>query len=91
MTEADGDTAEGRTSDAALLLAGAADLALSTATAALRGARSLLNRSDLADLAQDAQQEVKARGRLLLQRHAVPEPHMELLARQITARRGPQQ
>ncbi|GAA1987505.1 hypothetical protein [Kitasatospora viridis] len=68
-------------------VAGLADLALDRAGAALRGLRGLLGRSDLAELARDGQDELTARGRLLVQRHAAtPEAHLELLARRAAAR-----
>ncbi|MFI1357773.1 polyprenyl synthetase [Streptomyces sp. NPDC020898] len=89
MTQADGGAQAGRESDAVLIAAGVADLALSGIGAALRGVRGLLGRSDLAELAQDGQQEMRERGRLAIQRYtSVPEPHMELLARRVAARRG---
>lgn len=74
--------------DAVLLAAGVADLVLSGIGAVLRRAQGVLRRSDLAELAQDGQEEVRARGRLALQRHALGEPHMELLARRVAARAG---
>ncbi|WP_093804234.1 hypothetical protein [Streptomyces sp. Wb2n-11] len=87
MTQADDGAKAGRESDAVLIAAGVADLALSGIAAALRGARGLLGRSDLAELAQDGQTEMKERGRLAMQRYtSVPEPHMELLARRVAAR-----
>ncbi|WP_411143314.1 polyprenyl synthetase [Streptomyces sp. x-80] len=91
MSAESGDTAPGgaRGTEAAYLAAGLADLALSGAASALRGLRGLLGRSDLAELAQDGEADLRARGRLALQRYAsVPEPHMELLARRAAARRG---
>lgn len=71
-----------RVSEPLLLAAGVADLAYSGIGAALRGARSLLGRSDLAELARDGRQELRQRGELALRRYApTAESHMELLAR----------
>ncbi|WP_328334734.1 MULTISPECIES: polyprenyl synthetase [unclassified Streptomyces] len=76
-----------RGAEAAFLLAGVADLALSGAVSALRGVRGLLGRSDLVELAQDGEEDLKVRGRLAVQRYAsVPEPHLELLARRAAVR-----
>ncbi|GAA1189287.1 hypothetical protein GCM10009654_53530 [Streptomyces hebeiensis] len=74
---------------AVLLAAGLADLAVSTLGSALGGVRQLLRRSDAAELAAEAEQELTARGRLLLDRHAaVPPAHLEVLARHALARRA---
>ncbi|MFD4372865.1 polyprenyl synthetase [Streptomyces sp. NPDC058486] len=79
---------------ALLLAAGLADLvvdAIGTATGSLR---SLLGRADSAELAQDAAADLRARGRLALDRLATDRdgsgglPHMEILAREATARRA---
>ncbi|MGV9312923.1 polyprenyl synthetase [Streptomyces sp. NPDC003691] len=72
---------------AVLVAAGLADLVLSTVGTAVGTAvdtaRSLLRRSDTADLAADAGHDLKARGRLALDRYATrPPAHLELLARQ---------
>ncbi|WP_327293779.1 MULTISPECIES: polyprenyl synthetase [unclassified Streptomyces] len=76
-----------RGTEAAYLLAGVADLALSGAVSALRSVRGLLGRSDLVELAQDGEEDLKVRGRLAVQRYAsVPEPHLELLARRAAVR-----
>jgi len=85
-----GDGAGGnRESDVVLVAAGVADLVFSGIGAVLRGAQGVLRRSDLAELAQDGQEEMKARGRLALQRNAfVSDPHMELLARRAAAGLG---
>src|SRR3979409_943741 len=89
MTETSDGTGDSREREAVLLLAGVADLALSGLGAALRGVQGLLRRSDLAELAQDGQEEMKTRGRLALQRYAcVSDSHMELLARRVAARLG---
>ncbi|WP_320775654.1 polyprenyl synthetase [Streptomyces sp. CRN 30] len=75
---------------AVLLLAGLADLAVSTAGSALGAVRGLLRRSDAADLARDAECELAARGRLVLDRYAsAPPAHLELLARHTLTRRPP--
>ncbi|UZI33367.1 polyprenyl synthetase [Streptomyces sp. CA-278952] len=72
-----------------LLVAGAADLAVSTVGSALGAVRGLLHRSDAAELAADAEHELIARGRLVLGRYAAPPPaHLELLARHAVARRA---
>ncbi|MFE2428646.1 polyprenyl synthetase [Streptomyces sp. NPDC059373] len=89
MTQASDSAGDSQGIDAALVAAGVADLVLSGIGAVLRGAQVVLRRSDLAELAQDGQEEMKARGRLALRRHAlVSEPHMELLARRVAARLG---
>ncbi|WP_405773851.1 polyprenyl synthetase [Streptomyces sp. NBC_00859] len=78
-----------RGAEAAYLVAGVVDLAVSGAVSALRGVRGLLRRSDLAELAQDGEADLKVRGRLAVERYAVvPEPHLELLARRAAARLG---
>ncbi|MGW7056005.1 polyprenyl synthetase [Streptomyces sp. NPDC054887] len=78
-----------RHSDAVLLAAGIADLAVGAVGGVVSGLRGLLGRADVAELAEDGQQELKARGRLVLDRHAAGAPaHLEVLARQVTARRG---
>ncbi|WP_435111132.1 hypothetical protein [Nocardiopsis synnemataformans] len=75
-----------RVSEPLLLAAGVADLAYSGIGAALRGARSLQGRSDLAELARDGRQELRRRGELALRRYApTAESHMELLARRATS------
>lgn len=89
MTQAGDGSGASRESDAVLLAAGVADLVCDGIGAVLRGVRGALKRSDLAELAQDGREEMRARGRLALQRNAlVSEPHMELLARQVAARLG---
>lgn len=75
-----------------LLLAGLADLALSTCGSALKAAHGLLGRSDVGSLAAQGRQDLQARGRLALDRlgservvadllGAKGEAHMEVLAR----------
>ncbi|MFD7435592.1 polyprenyl synthetase [Streptomyces sp. NPDC059861] len=73
---------------AVLLVAGLADLAVSTMGAALGTVRGLLRRSDGAELATEAGNDLMARGRLALDRcAAVPPAHLEILARQALKRR----
>ncbi|MEV4685723.1 polyprenyl synthetase [Streptomyces kurssanovii] len=77
------------TNDVVLLAAGVADLAVSTVSGALSAFRGLLRRADVAELADEGRQDIKARGRLALDRYAATSPpHMELLARHVTAVRG---
>ncbi|MFD4699334.1 polyprenyl synthetase [Streptomyces niveus] len=76
-----------------LLLAGLADLALSTCGSALKAAHGLLGRSDLGALAAQGRQDLQARGRLALDRLGTDRrgddllgagggvAHMEMLAR----------
>ncbi|MFC9925702.1 polyprenyl synthetase [Streptomyces sp. NPDC127190] len=74
---------------ALLLAAGMADLAVSTLGSALTTVRGLLRRSDASELAAQAEQDLVARGRLVLDRYAsVPPAHLEILARHALARRG---
>ncbi|MEV0254161.1 polyprenyl synthetase [Streptomyces sp. NPDC050732] len=80
---------EGPDGQALLLVAGLADLAVSTLSSALGAARGLLRRSDTAELAAEAERELTARGRLALDRYAtVPPAHLEILARRALARRA---
>ncbi|QDY80998.1 polyprenyl synthetase [Streptomyces qinzhouensis] len=70
-----------------MVAAGLADLLLSTVGTAVGTAvdtaRGLLRRSDTEGLAADAGQDLKARGRLALDRYTTrPPAHLELLARQ---------
>lgn len=86
MTHHDGRK-PGPTEDAVALVAGLADLAISGLSSTVGGVSGLLRRADLGDLLAEGQEETKARGRLLLDRHAAPPPaHMEVLARTVTAR-----
>ncbi|WP_432215363.1 polyprenyl synthetase [Streptomyces lydicus] len=76
------DAHRGEDGQAVLLVAGLADLALTTCGTALQAVRGLLGRSDLGELATQGQQDLRARGRLALDRAgAGGEPHMEALAR----------
>ncbi|WP_406048511.1 polyprenyl synthetase [Streptomyces virginiae] len=78
---------EGPEGRAVLLVAGLADLAVTTLGSALGVVSGLLRRSDAAELASEAEQDLMARGRLALDRYAaVPPAHLELLARHVTAR-----
>ncbi|KAA8883825.1 polyprenyl synthetase [Nocardia colli] len=78
-----------RGEDAVLLAAGLADLALSRIGPVLDRAFGLLRRSDLPGLAGAAETDLKARGRLALDRNAlVPQAHMELLAQRVVARKS---
>lgn len=90
MTHGTAPESKGGEPDAVLLLAGLADVALSGLAAVVGGARGLLRRGDVAELAQDGEQELKARGRLALDRYGAtpPPPHLELLARHVAARRS---
>lgn len=74
---------------AVLLAAGLADLAVSTAGSALGAVRGFLRRSDAAELATEAERDLMARGRLVLDRYAAPPPaHLEILARAAVERRA---
>jgi hypothetical protein len=74
---------------AVLLVAGLADLTLSTLGSALGTMRGLLRRSDTAELAAEAERDLIARGRLVIDRYAaVPPAHLEILARHSLARRA---
>nr|WP_241835844.1 MULTISPECIES: hypothetical protein [unclassified Streptomyces] len=68
-----------------LLVAGAAELAVSAVGSALDAVRGPLRRSDVADLAAEAEHELTARGRLVLDRYAAPPPP----SRHPGDRRGP--
>ncbi|MFF6815689.1 polyprenyl synthetase [Streptomyces sp. NPDC012403] len=72
-----------------LLVAGLADLAVSTLSSALGTVRGLLRRSDTAELAAEAEQDLIARGRLVLDQYAAAPPaHLEVLARHAAARQA---
>lgn len=79
---------------ALLLVAGLADLVVDSIGTAAGTLRSLLGRADSADLAQEAAADLRARGRLALDRLAPGQdgpggpPHMEALARAALARRS---
>jgi len=77
------------TDHAVLLVAGLADLAVSTVGSAVGTLRGLLRRSDTAQLVEEAERELVARGRLALDRHAAAPPaHLEVLARHVLERRS---
>ncbi|MFD7500081.1 polyprenyl synthetase [Streptomyces sp. NPDC059850] len=79
----------GRDSQALVLAAGLADLAVSTLGSALGTVRGLLRRSDTGELAAEAEHDLMARGRLVLDRYtAVPPAHLEVLARHARSRRA---
>ncbi|GAA5206676.1 polyprenyl synthetase [Streptomyces thinghirensis] len=74
---------------AVLLVAGLADLAVSTIGSAVGGLRGLLGRSDTADLVREVERDLQARGRLALDRCTnVPPAHLEVLAQHARARRA---
>ncbi|GFH37895.1 polyprenyl synthetase [Streptomyces pacificus] len=73
---------------AVLLAAGLADLVVSTAGSVAGTVRQLLRRSDGPELAREAQQDLIARGRIAVDRLAVPPAHLEVLARHAEARRA---
>jgi hypothetical protein len=80
---------EGSDSQVVLLVAGLADLTMTTVGSALGTVRGLLRRSDAAELATEAERDLVARGRLALDRYAgSPPPHLEVLARHVMARKG---
>ncbi|MFE9555009.1 polyprenyl synthetase [Streptomyces sp. NPDC006692] len=80
-----------RTGDAVLLVAGLADLAVSAVSGVVGEVRGLLGRADMAELAEEGRQDLRARGRLALDRCAtIPPTHLELLAQHTLARRGGQ-
>ncbi|MBT2489677.1 polyprenyl synthetase [Streptomyces sp. ISL-96] len=73
-----------------LLVAGIADMAVSGLSTVVGGLRGLMRRADMAELAAEGQQEIKARGRLALDRFTASSPaHLEVLAQQVKAHRGP--
>lgn len=77
-----------RGTDAVQVLAGVVDLGLEQAEGLLRRVRGVLGRSDLLEVAVDGQEELRARGELLLNR-LVPasESHLEAVARHAAASR----
>ncbi|MET9463818.1 polyprenyl synthetase [Streptomyces sp. NPDC006544] len=71
-----------------LLAAGLADLTVSAIGSALGTVRGLLRRSDAAELAAEAEHDLVARGRLVLDRYATVQPaYLETLARHTLARK----
>ncbi|ANS70483.1 hypothetical protein SLINC_8259 [Streptomyces lincolnensis] len=90
MTEEEGrrEGVVGLEGHAVLLVAGLADVAMTTLGSALGTVRGLLRRSDVTELAAEAEQDLVARGRLVLDRYgAVPPAHLEVLARHAAARK----
>ncbi|MGA4844299.1 polyprenyl synthetase [Streptomyces sp. G45] len=79
---------EGLDEQAVLLVAGLADLAVSTVGSALGAVRGLLYRSDGPELVAEAEHDLLARGRLVRDRYAMPPARLEVLARHAQARRG---
>ncbi|MFF4174050.1 polyprenyl synthetase [Streptomyces sp. NPDC001744] len=74
---------------AVLLAAGLADLAVSAVGSAAGTLRRLLRRSDGADLVREAEEDLMARGRLVLDRYtAAPPAHLEVLAQHVLTRRA---
>ncbi|MDH6139894.1 MULTISPECIES: hypothetical protein [Kitasatospora] len=85
--ESAGTRAE-RGTEAVQLLAGVIDVGLEQAEGLLRRMRGLLGRSDLHEVAADGQEELRARGELLLGRLApASESHLEAVARRAAASR----
>lgn len=88
MAHTDDEAGADRAREPLLVAAGVADLTWSGIGATLRGARSLLGRSDLAELVRDGRRDLRERGELALRRYApTAESHMELLARRAAASR----
>ncbi len=71
------------------MVTGLADLAFGLVGSAVGTMRGLLRRADAAELATEAQDDLMARGRLVLDRYAAAPPaHLEVLARHALARRA---
>ncbi|MFJ7957541.1 polyprenyl synthetase [Streptomyces sp. NPDC096319] len=80
---------EGLDERAVLLAAGLADLAVTTLGSGVGLVRGLLRRADAAEVAAEAERDLEARGRLVLDRYLAPPPaHLEVLARHARARRA---
>ncbi|WP_411111667.1 polyprenyl synthetase [Streptomyces sp. c-19] len=78
----------GPAGQAVLLAAGLADVAVSALGSALGAVRGLAHRSDAAELVAEAERDLAARGRLVLDRcTTVPPAHLEVLAQHVLARR----
>ncbi|MFF0109682.1 polyprenyl synthetase [Streptomyces hirsutus] len=78
----------GRDEQAVLLVAGLADLAVTTISSAVGTLQGLLRRSDGPELARDAQHDLMVRGRIALDRYAAAPPaYLEVLAQHALARR----
>lgn len=70
-------------------MAGLADLAVSTISAAAGTVQGLLRRGDGPELAEEAQQDLMSRGRLALDRNATtPDAHLEVLAQHARTRQA---
>lgn len=83
------EASRGPERQAIVLAVGLADLAVSSVGSAVGKVRGLLRRADGAELAADAERELAARGRLVLDRYATAPPaHLEVLAQQVSARRA---
>lgn len=80
------DTRENGGDGPLLIAAGLADLALSTCGTVWSAARGLFGRSDLHDLAQQGEEDLRARGRLALDRLGTAPAHLETLARHARTR-----
>ncbi|MFJ6718615.1 MULTISPECIES: polyprenyl synthetase [unclassified Streptomyces] len=84
MTSAHGS--RGLDEQAVLLVAGLADLAVTTIGSAVGTLQGLVRRADGPDIARDAQRDLMARGRIALDRYAAaPAAHLEVLARHALA------
>ncbi|MEU1192967.1 polyprenyl synthetase [Streptomyces sp. NPDC005859] len=82
-------SSRGLDEQAVLLAAGLADLAVTAIGSAAGTVQQLLRRSDGPELARDAQQDLMARGRIVLDRlAAVPPAHLEVLAQHAATRRA---
>ncbi|MEU8775452.1 polyprenyl synthetase [Streptomyces sp. NPDC048606] len=74
---------------AVLVAVGLADLAVNFVGTALEYVWGALRRSDTAELAADAERDLLAHGRLVMDRYAsAPPAHLEVLARHALARRA---
>ncbi|MFD5157019.1 polyprenyl synthetase [Streptomyces hawaiiensis] len=73
---------------AVLLVAGLADLAVSAIGSAAGTLQQLLRRSDGPEIAREAQQDLVARGRIVLDRAAASPAHLEVLAQHALARQA---
>lgn len=87
MTSAHGS--RGLDEQAVLLVAGLADLAVTTIGSVVGTLQELVRRADGPDIARDAQQDLMARGRIALDRYAAaPAAHLEVLAQHALARQA---
>ncbi|MFF9869880.1 polyprenyl synthetase [Streptomyces sp. NPDC013953] len=78
-----------RDQQALLIVAGMADLAVTAVGSAAGAVRSLLRRSDAAELVKEAEADLEARGRLALDRYgSVPPAYLEVLAQRVLARQA---